>query len=270
MSVSRQKNIALKELSLKYTIWQGGDQALLCFHGFGQEHSVYKGIFESLKETHTVYSFDLFFHGKTEWHRKKESLLRGDWFEIMQLFLAEEQLDSFEVMGFSMGGKYAMVTAQLYPELVKHVHLISPDGIKTHFSYKITTYPFLLRRIFKSQIKKPWIFTGLVRLIRGLKVMNNYTLRFAESQMDTEFKRAQAYYSWVVLRHFMPQLPKLARQLNENHTPLTFYLGKYDKVINAPEVEPLRKLVPECQTQIIESGHGKMLDGVAKLFSSHH
>lgn len=238
---------------------------MLCFHGFGQEHAVYKSVYEALKETHTVYSFDLFFHGDTQWERGEKSFYPQDWFDFMVPFFEMEQIDRFEVMGYSMGGKFAMITAQLFPERTDHIHLLAPDGVKTHFSYRFSTYPLLFRRLFKTQIKDPSLFKAIVKLSRSFKLVNNYGLRFAETQMNTEFRRAQVYYSWVIFRHFMPDLKKVAGIVNDSPTCLTFYLGKYDKVINLKEMQPLIKLLNDYELKEIESGHSRLIDGVSKV-----
>lgn len=99
--------------------------------------------------------------------------------------------------------------------------------------------------------------------------MNNYTLRFAESQMDTEFKRAQVYYSWVSLRHFLPDLKKLSALINELKMPVTFYLGKHDKVIDLAVVKPLLDLLPMAELKLLDSGHTHLVEAVAKHFSNH-
>ena len=155
MSVGRPTFLHTEAASLKYTIWPGGTIPLLCFHGFGQDHSVYKSVSTALKGTHTIYTFDLPFHGESSWHAGDKSFLAEDWFKLMQEFLKQEPMERFEVMGYSMGGKYAMITTQLFPDRVRHLHLLAPDGIRTHFSYRYSTLFFPFRRIFKAQINHP-------------------------------------------------------------------------------------------------------------------
>ncbi|PIQ48827.1 MAG: hypothetical protein COW03_07920 [Cytophagales bacterium CG12_big_fil_rev_8_21_14_0_65_40_12] len=270
MSDKRHQNITILNRSLKYSIWPGGKQKILCFHGFGQDRYSYEKICEAMKETHTVYSFDLPYHGETRFPKVEKTLLPADWLEFMTSFFEKEQIEDFEAMGYSMGGKYAMITAQLFPEQIKKLHLIAPDGITTHFSYKFTTYPFLFRKLFKTQIENPWVFKALVKTLRSLKIMNNYTLRFAESQMDTEFKRSQVYYSWVNLRHFLPKLKTLATQLNEHQTPTYFYIGKHDKVIDSKTVAPLHQLLPKSKMLILDSGHSQLVNSVANHLASQN
>jgi len=232
MSDSRHKILHTKAVSLKYTIWSGGPMPLLCFHGFGQDHSIFQSVSDALKGTHTVYAFDLPFHGESEWHAGDKSFMPEDWFKVMEDFFMQEPMERFEVMGYSMGGKYAMVTAQLFQDRVAHLRLLAPDGITTHFSYRYSTLFFPLRRLFKAQIEKPTIFRSIVSFSRTFKLQDNYTLKFAENQMDTEFKRFQVYHTWVALRHFMPDLQKVSLSANSPASQLTFYLGVHDKIIN--------------------------------------
>ncbi|MFT6216707.1 MAG: pimeloyl-ACP methyl ester carboxylesterase [Roseivirga sp.] len=263
------KKITISDSTLEYSIFPGGSRSMLCFHGFGQDRTAYQKVYETLTASHTVYSFDLPYHGSTLIPKSKAPLLPAAWMEFMKLFLKEEAISSFEVMGYSMGGKYAMITTQLFPNQIEHLHLISPDGITTHFSYKFTTYPYLFRKLFKTQIKNPWVFSRVVKSIRTLKLMNNYTLRFAESQMDTEFKRSQVYYSWVNLRHFLPDLKKLSSLINEHKIKTTFYLGKHDKVISLTAIKPLLDLIPLAELKVLESGHTQLVGAVAKEFDNN-
>lgn len=269
MLTETHRNITINYSSLNYTIWNGGENIMLCFHGFGLDHSSFKIVWETLKGTHTIYSFDLPYHGISKFPKNEQTLKPKDWLVFMENFLANEKINRFEVMGYSMGGKYAMITAELFPDRIKHLHLIAPDGITTHFSYRFSTYPFLFRKLFKTQIENPWFFKTLVKTLRALKIMNNYSLRFAESQMDTKFKRSQVYYSWVNLRHFLPNLNKLASQINERDIPFTFYLGKHDKVINTKEIKPLKVKIPHSIIVLLDSGHGNLLISVARHLKSN-
>ena len=158
-----------------------------------------------------------------------------------------------------------MVTAQVFPNRIQHIHLLAPDGISTHFSYRFSTYPLLFRKLFKSQIKKPAVFKLTTRLVKFLGLLDSYSVRFAETQMDTEEKREQVYYSWVVLRHFFPDLKALASMVNSTDIKLTFYLGKYDRVINKKQIAPLVAKLEMPKIIEINSGHSKMIDSLSIL-----
>ena len=56
-----------------------GPENMLLFHGFGQTGQVFQEWHQALEETHILYSFDLFFHGETEWQLKIKEGLHITW-----------------------------------------------------------------------------------------------------------------------------------------------------------------------------------------------
>ena len=264
----RENTIVENGSVLKYVVWQGGQKPLLCFHGFGQDKTYFKPVYEALKATHTVYSFDVFFHGESIWAGKEKPLRKEGWAPFMQAFFRRYEIDQCDVMGFSLGGKFAMITAGLFPEKVDHLHLLAPDGIKTHFSYRFSTYPYLLRKLFKTQVKWPWIFRSLVTIAGVLKLVDGYTLKFAMTQMESRAKRRLVYFSWVVFRHFSPDLKQLADIINQRKVNLTLYLGRYDRVINQKETRHLTQLLHQHELTELPCGHGRMIETAAQRLSN--
>ena len=183
----------------------------------------------------------------------------------MHAFFEKHGIRQCEVMGFSLGGKFAMITAEMFPEKVDHLHLLAPDGIKTHFSYRFSTYPYLLRKLFKTQVKWPWAFRSLVYIAGTLKLVDAYTLKFAMTQMETRTKRKLVYDSWVVFRHFSPGLKQVANIINQGKTKLTLYLGTYDRVIHQKETRHLTELLAGYELIELSCGHGRMIETAATV-----
>ncbi|MFM8740043.1 MAG: alpha/beta fold hydrolase, partial [Cytophagales bacterium] len=190
------KHLRFKESELHYWHEGNGARVLLLFHGFGQHHRAFESWVEALGYQYTLYSFDLFFHGQSHWH-SREALEKTDWQEIMTLFFKQESITDFELVGFSMGGKFALATLELFPTKVKKITLLAPDGIKTSFWYSLATYPIATRHLFKGMILHPNRMRILTRFLRALRLVDKGLLRFAENQMNTEEKRRRVYYSWV-------------------------------------------------------------------------
>lgn len=187
----------------------------------------------------------------------------------MRAFLNENNITRFSLAGFSLGGKFALATVELFPEQVEKIFLIAPDGIKTSFWYSLATYPAALRRLFKSMITHPNRFFGLVKLVNKLGLADKGLLRFAEHQMNTEEKRKQVYYSWVVFRLLHFNMNEIAGIINNNNIPLTMAVGKYDKVISAKNMHRLLKRLRTYRIEILETGHNGLLkaENVARIFS---
>ena len=232
---------------------------MLLFHGFGQDHHAFDQLPDTFLHSHTMYIFDIFFHGASQWQQEEEPLEKAVWKEILIQFLTENEIKKFSVLGFSMGGKFALACVELFPKQVESVYLLAPDGIKTSMWYSLATYPFGFRHLFKSMIAHHSRFLMVANLALKLKLIDKGILRFVESQMNTEAKRKRVYYSWVVLRHFQFDLDHIAGILNSKPTPLTLIIGQYDKIITAKNMQPFINKLKEVRFEVIEAGHNDLI-----------
>ncbi|MCX8491723.1 MAG: alpha/beta hydrolase [Cyclobacteriaceae bacterium] len=252
------RHIAYVNSRLSYSKTGNGQKVLLLFHGFGQDRSAFHKWVDALKESHTLYTFDLFFHGASHWSSRR-AVEKTDWKEIMLLFLKQEDIKEFGVVGFSLGGKFAMITAEGFPSLVNELTLLAPDGIKTSFWYSLATYSIAVRALFKSMILHPNRLYHLTKLLRRLKIVDQGLLRFAEAQMDTEEKRRRVYFTWVYFRHLKPDLTLLPSLLNDYTIPCRLLIGKYDKVIQADNMKAFVGEIEKIRFEVIEAGHNDLI-----------
>jgi pimeloyl-ACP methyl ester carboxylesterase len=237
----------------------GHGPALLLFHGFGQDHKVFDVWSSALESKYTIYAFDLFFHGQSTWPLLRP-LEKSDWRQIMMQFLGKEKIELFVVVGFSLGGKFALATLEAFTDKVTKVVLLAPDGIKTSLWYNLATYPIAVRRLFKSMVLQPRRFFTLTQFFQRVGLVNKGLVRFAESQMDTEEKRRRVYYSWVYFRHLKFDIPTIAAILNQHRIPLLMLVGKYDKVIPAKNMEGLLQRVHQKQIEVLDAGHNDLVN----------
>lgn len=236
-----------------------GQDVLLFFHGFGQDHSVYLPLIQSLAPHYQLYIFDLFFHGKSDWGYHEQPLTKSYWKELLSAFLLNEKINRFSVVGFSMGGKFALTTLESFSERVENIYLIAPDGIKTSFWYSMATYPFPLRMFFKSMIGNYNRFNRIAEFLSRKNLVDKGLVRFAEYQMGSEEKRKRVYFSWVVFRHLTFNLKKIAGLINRNNISLTLIAGRYDKVIEPKNMQHLLKHVKNHKFHILDSGHSGLI-----------
>lgn len=244
---------------LFYTKLGNGKKNLLLFHGFGQDHSVFSTLAQSLSETYTCYLFDLYFHGKSSWPDHEHALEKSEWKDRVGAVIHENGLSSFSVLGYSLGAKFAMATLESFPDLTREIFLVAPDGIKTSFWYSLATYPVMFRKLFKSMIDHPVRFQALAKTLNGIGLLDNGIRRFAERQMDTKEKRDRVYHTWVVFRHFKFDLMELARIINQHKIPVSILVGRYDKVIRPESMERLTHLLDRHRLTLFDTGHNKLL-----------
>lgn len=251
--------IYLNGSTLHYLITGNGNQPLLFFHGFGQDHSVYLSLIRSLSEDYRLYIFDLYFHGQSIWGKGEQPLEKDEWKETMEVFLRDNGIAEFSLVGFSLGGKFALTTLEFFAGRVRKIFLIAPDGIKTSFWYSMATYPVVLRRFFKGMISNYKRFETLARILASLKLVDKGLIRFADHQMDTEAKRKRVYYSWVVFRHLQFSLKKIADLINECGIETVIIVGRYDKVIAPENMRPFLSSLKNKRFEVLETGHNGLI-----------
>jgi pimeloyl-ACP methyl ester carboxylesterase len=258
------KHIPFLNGKLFYSKEGEGKRHILLFHGFGQDHGAFATWVPALKNDYSIYSFDLFFHGESVWPDRNPMEKKG-WKDILELFFEEEQIEMFEVAGFSLGGKFALATLEAFPARVKKIVLLAPDGIKTNFWYSLATYPVAVRALFKSMILHPIRFHRIARVLERIGLVDKGLMRFAASQMDTAEKRERVYFSWVYFRHLKFDLGYLAGLVNEYHISFLLMVGKHDKVISSESLNRILDKIDVYEFKILETGHNGVIDASASL-----
>ncbi len=249
---------------LSYSVFGRGEKILLVFHGYGHTHKNMKAIEETLSEEYKIYSFDLFFHGFSEWNFDDSPLTKEHWFSLMNAFLSGNNIDKFSVMGFSLGGKVALSTVEIMPEKIEKLFLIAPDGLEYNFWYDLATSK-MLKRIFKMTIIKPLIFETAIKILNKLRLMDKSTLRFSSTQMNSKEKRRRVYFSWTVYKGLTPDIEKVTECLNKNNNQVTVYLGKFDRIIKPETVLAFTSKLKNCKVHQLNSGHNNLLDEVSNV-----
>ncbi len=245
--------------NLDYEISGRGRVKLLAFHGFGQSAAHFEPFANQLGATYTIYAFDVFFHGNSKWHDEHTTLSKSKLKTYIDAFLEKENVSNFVVCGYSMGGKFALACLELYPQRIKQIILIAPDGIKTSFWYSLATYPQFFRKLFKQTIKKPATFNKITKWVQRLGLLDKSILKFARSQMNTEANRRRVYMSWIVFRELHFDLNRIAAVLNEQKIPIIMITGSYDKIIISDNMMRLLKHVENHRNIVLETGHNKLI-----------
>ena len=250
--------------TLSYSVFGTGEKILLVFHGYGHTHKNMKGIEESLSEEYKIYSFDLFFHGFSEWNYDDSQLTKEHWFSMLNAFLTENNIDKFSILGFSLGGKVALSTIEIMPDKIDRLYLIAPDGLEYNIWYDLATSK-ILKGIFKMTIIKPQIFEVVVKVLNKLKLLDKSTLRFSSTQMNSKEKRRRVYFSWTVYKGLTPDIEKVTEFLNRNKNQVIVYLGRYDRIIKSETVLAFTSKLKYCKVHQLNSGHNNLLDEVSNL-----
>lgn len=254
--------IKKEKYQLSYQVFGSGSLKMLTFHGFGQESSVYKSVPASFP-SHTIYSIDLFFHGKSEWSESLDSLDFMRWKTIMEEFIHLNQIDTFDLLGFSMGGRFALLMAGVFPQKLNTLYLLAPDGIQMNAWYRVATKFTPLQPIFKYFTHAETnVYKKLVKNLGKYGLINKTVLKLAETEMATPQKRRRVYQTWMLYRFLEIDIKKLAESLNKHHVKVQFFLGKYDKLVHSQTIKPFTRLLENVQIEVLDCGHHRLISAV--------
>ncbi|KAB7732131.1 alpha/beta fold hydrolase [Rudanella paleaurantiibacter] len=260
---------AFDALYLHYHQWGHGSRVLLCFHGIGQDGRVFAPFGDSLASFFTIYSFDLFYHGQSSGingsvYADHEALTPDRWAQLLDAFLTEHQIDQVSVAGFSMGGVFALATAERFAHRMERLWLLAPDGISTNGWYAFATGSGLGRMLFRYFLNHLHLLRSLSDTLVRLGWLDRSLVRFAQSTLATPAQRERVYRSWIGFRPLRPHLDTLAGVLNQSAMRVTMYLGEYDRVLPKTAVEPLLRRVPAAEVIVLPVGHNRLLEAIAK------
>lgn len=260
MSSTALHRLTTSDATLSYRKRGHGKEVLLCFHGFGQDHTAFDHFADQLDSRYTWYSFDLFFHGDSIWKKDDEPMTKPYWKNIIEQFLIQKRIDRFSLLAYSMGARFSLCVFEAFSARVINITLVAPAGITRDPMYVLATSTVLMRFIFKGMINHGPRFFTLSKVLVSLQILNSRTARFAESQMKTKEKREQVYSSWVVFRKLEVKTSVLANLINQYKPALTIVIGKKDTVIQESKITPLLKnLNTTYRYELLDASHHQLL-----------
>lgn len=236
-----------------------GPSTFLIFHGFGQSHEDMLPFEEIRKPDQRFYYIDMFYHGRSQWFDSGAKLDRSTWKELIKTFQKQENFSDFHLIGYSMGGKFSLLTYELFAKKILSMTLIAPDGIKTGLWYSMSNYPKFIHPLFKGVVFKPNRFFGIIDRLNSSGLVEKSLVKFVKNQLETRSMRAQAYFVWKVLGGLQLPLGKII-QLTRNHlTPITLVIGEFDRMVTHDNLRRFSDKIPNLNQIILPVGHGKLI-----------
>lgn len=251
--------------TLHYSKYGTGAKVMFCFHGFGQDLGSLHILEKSFSDEYTFYSFDLFFHGKSEWGEAENYLTDKFWVDAISSFMKEIEVQKISLLGYSLGARLVWSLAQHMPDIIQEVIVLAPDGIKNSIWFKMSVRTAIGRIIFKYVTKNKYRISSLLTIGKKISLAPKGVIRFAESQLDTEEQRRRVYMTWMVYRKLKVNPKYLAQVLNTYKIPLTIYLGVKDKIISYKKVKRLTEKVNNKKIIYVEAGHSNLINSLSQL-----
>lgn len=244
-----------------------GAKVMVGFHGFGRDASMFQN-YENVFPDYTIYSISLFYHG-SDWRYQDENLDAQRWKSFFGDFLASEGIQNFSLLGFSLGGKVALYTFQLFSSQVDKLHLIAPYGIKKNVVEWITQKLPSVYRSLEKFVHKPAPFLAVLRTLRKYKLMNTTLLNITMRQMGSLKTRQKTFLSMGLYGALRLDLPSIKRKLETSRIPVTFYLGHSDKILTTEALNRYLSKLMDFSLHVLPGGHGSLPDKVIRFVEQY-
>jgi pimeloyl-ACP methyl ester carboxylesterase len=244
-----------KKFTLEYAFSGTGSQCLLAFHGYGRDASDFTPLQASLGKKYRIISIHLFGHqGSTVDQELVESGIKINEFgEMLGRFLRDLEINRFSLMGYSLGGKIAMVCTELFSERIDEVLLFAPDGFNRNPFYRFISQS---RPGFYLYEKTGKTFFRFLSWIQKSSAVRSKLISFVHHHLETDEKRAFVLEIWKTYRHFRPNLKKIRQILQKNSVRMVIFSGIHDAIIRKRDIEKfVRKTKGRCTFVKISSGH---------------
>jgi pimeloyl-ACP methyl ester carboxylesterase len=238
-----------------------GSKNLLLFHGFGQDHTALLPVAEAVGDLYTCYLFDLYYHGQSHWAQDDKPIEKRDWKVYLDGFLNEHQIDTFSVLGFSLGARLALASLEAFPERTEALFLIAPDGLRASPWYTLATGSGLTRKVFHAAISRPGIFFRLADTLHRWGWVDARLHRIAGYYMGNPQKREQVYYAWVAFRRLKSKPRYLTGLLRKHQIRVVIIVGTRDTLIPPARVEGLVGCLKpeEYSLLVLQAEHHQLL-----------
>ncbi len=254
MSKIQSKTINIDGLDVHYyTAGQG--EPLVVIHGGGGDARTWWDNITELSKQYTIYAPDLPGYGGSQ-------PLDGEYFipelsEFLDKFAAKLGLESFNLVGHSLGGGIALDYALRSPHRVKKLVLVSSLclGREIAFWVRLLSIPALVSSVGALS----------VAVLKGMKWLIMHMLNPAQIIMPLSPASMAVGGSITTFRQ---QSLVLENRLSEIRVPTLLVWGAKDPIVPVRHAYAAAKVIPDCQVKVFESrGHNVHRDEL-KQFSN--
>jgi len=246
------KKVKVGELDIHYLTGGQGDP-LVVIHGGSDGARAWKKNVEALSENYTVYVPDLPGFGRSQ-------PIDGDYYipelvEFVDEFSHNLGLESFHLMGHSLGGGVALSYALRFPHKLKKLVLVSSLclGREIALWVRLLSTPAICRAIGKVALA----------VLRGVKWVADLLLAPVEFIIPISSTSIHLGSNLTTLKE---QATVLLHRLSEIMVPTLVVWGAKDPILPVEQAYAAAELIPDCQVKVFEDcGHSVYRDKVQEF-----
>ncbi|HUR11311.1 MAG TPA: alpha/beta fold hydrolase [Flavitalea sp.] len=232
-----------------------GSRYIFCFHGYGETADTFSFLYSHLLPGQTLIAIDLPFHGKTDW---KEGIGLGS--QMLAAIMEEisgTNHPPYILIGYSLGGRIALHYCQDFPERIKKLVLLAPDGLKLNPWYWFATQTRMGSALFSFTVQRPAVLSRILNTGHHLNLVNSSIYKFVRQHLHRKEVRSALYARWMCMRFFRPDLRRVRSLITQHNISIRLLYGAHDRMIRPSRGEKFRKGIESfCTLQVIDSGHG--------------
>ena len=242
-----EQNIELKNCCLRYNV-SGSGPVIVLLHGYLENLFVWDTITPALEKTFTVLRVDLPGHGKSECSESEISMefMAG----CVRQLLDKLNIKKIFLIGHSMGGYVSLAFTEMFPELLSGVCLFHSNPYADSSEKKTS-------RLADVDVVLNGGKEDLAnRAIPNLFASQNLQKFSGEVERVKSIARATSNDGVIGALKGMANRPDRSDVIINTEVPVSFILGKYDKLIPPDLVEKMKTSFKKARFLILKnSGH---------------
>lgn len=239
---------------INYLAWGSGKRLIIALPGFSNSAALFEPIATKLAASCTLVAIDLPFHGRTQWQAEQYSA--ADVQQWIQAILRRFNVDRFDWMGFSLGGR---IILSMIDDMFSHlnsIHLIAPDGLATYRTFYPSLAPQFLRKgLFQMIARYPQKWLRLAKVLHDWHLLDHFSLIYIEKHLRTTIQTERLFKTWLSLPNFPVSKRQSQRILIKQKTPITLNLAIRDKFVNTRAIQGWAKPIPQVRLYLFDEGH---------------
>ena len=254
--------VQVGDVRTRYRAAGEGEPPLLLIHGLGASLECWQYNLEALALSHRTIALDVVWFGKSD---KPAREVTGDYFaEFIAGFMDSLGVSRAVLVGNSMGGLIAVMTAHLYPGRVAGLVLVSSAGFGRDLSWWLR----LRTLVPTGKILRPSMRTyrsALRHLVYDPHIMNDDLVRvFVEmaslpGALDAHRRVLMSGVDWRGLKP--ATLEGIRNAAHAIRVPTLIIWGKQDRVVPVTHAETARRSIPDSRLHVFDRcGHAPMLE----------
>ena len=257
------RSITYHQQQIVYRV-HGTGQPVMLLHGFGEDGNIWENQFSTLCEDFEVYVPDLPGTGLSSLALEAEKAWTMEKFaEAIREIAGHEHLNSFTLLGHSMGGYITLAFAEAFPDLINGFGLIHSTAFADN-EEKIATRKKGIEFIINHGAAKfleqmiPNLYGDLFTSVHTEEIASH-----VESVKEFSADSLISYYKAMMIR------PDRSHVLTNTRKPVLLIIGAEDKAVNLSDSLAQCHLAQESHVCILEtSAHMGMIEEPDKTTSA--